>query len=222
MPTQNLLRLLLLLMLATRIVLATICGRFGSWGLVIKLNFCSDFEHKVWSRFRSWSKGEIWSWSLVSFFCWCFVEVIWILVEILKLGLANIFKFNFSRDIWDFEVDTCPRFWSMKFDQDLCATCDMNSTLGSVVPLAMFFFQSPFFENVFQVFRYALECRFSFNWVTLVTSWVCLILWESSLLTVIKGRGLTFTIRKSLFTTDDSLHDKMLWRHDPHCLKGQN
>ena len=121
-----------------RIVLATICSRFGSWGLVKKLNFCSDFEHKVWSRFRSWSKGEIWSWSLVSFFCWCFVEVIWILVEILKLGLANIFKFNFSRDVWDFEVDTCSRFWSMKFDQDLCATCDMNSTLGSVVPLAMF------------------------------------------------------------------------------------
>ena len=26
----------------------------------------------------------------------------------------------------------------MKFDQDLCATCDMNSTLGSVVPLALF------------------------------------------------------------------------------------
>ena len=25
-------------------------GRFGSRGLVIKLNFCSDFEHKVWSR----------------------------------------------------------------------------------------------------------------------------------------------------------------------------
>ena len=23
-------------------------------------------------------------------------------------------------------------------DQDLCGTCDMNSTLGSVVPLAMF------------------------------------------------------------------------------------
>ena len=141
MPTQNLLRLLLLLMLVTRIVLATVCGRFGSWGLVKKLNFCSDFEHKVWSRFRSWSKGEIWSWSLVSFFCWCFVEVIWILVEILKLGLANIFKFNFSRDVWDFEVDTCSRFWSMKFDQDLCATCDMNSTLGSVVPLAMFYNQ---------------------------------------------------------------------------------
>ena len=26
----------------------------------------------------------------------------------------------------------------MKFDQDLYATCDMNSTLGSVVPLALF------------------------------------------------------------------------------------
>ena len=59
MPTQNLLRLLLLLMLVTRIVLATICGRFGSWGLVIKLNFCSDFQHKVWSRFWSWSSCKI-------------------------------------------------------------------------------------------------------------------------------------------------------------------
>ena len=26
----------------------------------------------------------------------------------------------------------------LKFDQDLCGACDMNSTLGSVVPLAMF------------------------------------------------------------------------------------
>ena len=26
----------------------------------------------------------------------------------------------------------------LKFDQDLCGICDMNSTLGSVVPLAMF------------------------------------------------------------------------------------
>ena len=55
MPIQNLLRLLLLLM----IVLATVCCRFVSWGLVIKLNFCSDFEHKVWSRLWSWSSGNI-------------------------------------------------------------------------------------------------------------------------------------------------------------------
>ena len=40
MPTQNLLRLFLLLMLMMRIVLATVCCRSGSPGLVITLNFC--------------------------------------------------------------------------------------------------------------------------------------------------------------------------------------
>ena len=40
-----------------RIMLATVCYRFGSWRLVLKLNFCSDFEHKGWSRFWSWSSG---------------------------------------------------------------------------------------------------------------------------------------------------------------------
>ena len=29
-------------------------------------------------------------------------------------------------------------FPKLKFDQDLCGTCDMNSTLGYVMPLAMF------------------------------------------------------------------------------------
>ena len=66
MPTQNLLMLLLLLMLMMRIMLATACCRYGSGGLVIKLNFCSDFEHKVWSLFWSWSSGKIWSRSLFS------------------------------------------------------------------------------------------------------------------------------------------------------------
>ena len=47
MPTQNLLMLFLLLMLMMRIVLATVSWRFGSWGLVIKLIFCSDFGF-VW------------------------------------------------------------------------------------------------------------------------------------------------------------------------------
>ena len=36
-----------MLMLMMRNVLATACCRFGSEGLVIKLNFCSDFEHKI-------------------------------------------------------------------------------------------------------------------------------------------------------------------------------
>ena len=67
MPNQNLIILLLMLMLMMRNVLATACCRFGSEGLVIKLNFCSDFDHKVWSRFWSWSSGKIWSRSLFSF-----------------------------------------------------------------------------------------------------------------------------------------------------------
>ena len=33
--------------------------RFGSWSLVIKLNFCLDFNHKVWSIFWSWCSGKI-------------------------------------------------------------------------------------------------------------------------------------------------------------------
>ena len=37
-----------------------------------------------------------------------------------------------------FEVWCLVEIMKMKFDQDLCATCDMNSILGSVVPLAMF------------------------------------------------------------------------------------
>ena len=63
---SKLVEVVLLLMLIMRIVLATVCCRFGRWCLVIKLNFCSDFEHKVWSRFWSWSSGKIWSRSLVS------------------------------------------------------------------------------------------------------------------------------------------------------------
>ena len=127
-------------------VLATICCRFRSWGLVKKLNFCSDFEHKVWSNFLSLSSDKIWSWSLISFFCWCFVEVMlnpfWILVNYLKLGFVKILKLKFygEADVWLW-------FWSWCLVEILrwslikiCFwTWDKNSTLGSVVPLAMFF-----------------------------------------------------------------------------------
>ena len=58
MPTLNLLRLLLLLMLMMRIVLATVCCRFGLWRLVLKLHFCSRVEVEVQAR--------LWSWSLFS------------------------------------------------------------------------------------------------------------------------------------------------------------
>ena len=51
------------------------------------------------------------------------------------------FKFKLSRDadVWlRFESLCLIEIPKLKFDQDLCGTCDMNSTLGSVVPLAMF------------------------------------------------------------------------------------
>ena len=59
------LRLFLLLKLMMRIELATVCCRFGSWGLVIKLNFCSDLEH-FGQDFEVEVQARFWSWSLVS------------------------------------------------------------------------------------------------------------------------------------------------------------
>ena len=88
-----------------RIVLATICCRFGGWGLVKKLNFCLDLEHKVWSRYWSWSSGRICSWSLASFFLLMFCRG-WILVEILRLGLVKILRLKCCG-----EADAWSRFW---------------------------------------------------------------------------------------------------------------
>ena len=39
---------------------------------------------------------------------------------------------------WDFEVDAWSRFWRWNMTRICVWNCDMNSTLGSVVPLAMF------------------------------------------------------------------------------------
>ena len=60
----------------------------------------------------------------------------------MKLGLVKILSLSFSRDAdvwWRFKVKIL-NIPKLKFDQDLRGTCDMNLTLGSVVPLAMFFF----------------------------------------------------------------------------------
>ena len=120
--------LLLLLMLMMRIVLATVWCILGSSGKIFKLEFGHYFASDILQRLRSW-----------------------ILIEMLKLGSVNILNFKFSRD-----GDVWLRFWSkclveilkMKFDQDLCLNLwydpigyfgKINSTLGSVVPLAMFF-----------------------------------------------------------------------------------
>ena len=86
------------------------CCRFGCLGIVIKLNFCSDFGHKVWSRFWNWSSGEILKLKFVQYFA---ADVSlrlrsWILVKILKLcRFRQDFNFKFSRD-----TDVLLKFWS--------------------------------------------------------------------------------------------------------------
>ena len=98
MPTQNLLMLYLLLM---RIVLATICCRFRSWGLVKMLRFCSDFD-LTWLWLLSTRFGQdlklnflfssfdlcdhsIWRCQLRTcwccYFCWCWW---WVFMQIWK------------------------------------------------------------------------------------------------------------------------------------------
>ena len=69
--------------------------RFGH-----KIKFQSripDFEHKVWSRFWSWSSSEILKLKFGQYFAddallrlWCLI-----FVETLKLGLVMILKFEF-------------------------------------------------------------------------------------------------------------------------------
>ena len=120
MPTRNALRWILLLMLMIRIVLATVCCRFGSWGLFIKLNFCSDCEHNIWSRFWNWSSGELLKLKFTQYFAadvW-FKLWSWILVNILKLGLVKILTLDLVEMLmfgWDFEVDAWSKLWRWNF-----------------------------------------------------------------------------------------------------------
>ena len=89
---SNLLRLL---MLVLRNLLTKVWCRCGSWSLVIKLNFCSDFEHKVCSRFWRWSSGEIVKLMFGQYFTADAWLRLWSLVETLKLvGLVKILKFK--------------------------------------------------------------------------------------------------------------------------------
>ena len=117
MATQNLLKLLLLLILMMRNLLTTVWCRFGRWSLVIKLSFCSDFEHKV-SRFGQDFEVDVqarfWSWSLV-------------IVLLLMLHVIMKFKIGLVKSF----VRTCDLTSRSYFDEQ-------NSTLGSIVPLAMF------------------------------------------------------------------------------------
>ena len=153
MPTQNLLRLLLLLMLMPRYVLTIVWCRFRSWSLVIQSNFCLDFEHKVWSKFWTWSSGKILRLKSSQYFAADPCLRLWrvFLVEIMKLRLVKILKFKFNgyADIWlRFRSSCLVEIMKMKSDQDLFENLcydkkkllwyKQNWTLGSVVPLAMF------------------------------------------------------------------------------------
>ena len=96
------------------IVLATVCCRFGSWGLVIKLNFCSDFQHKVWSGVWRQSSGEILKLKFGQYFAadvWLRLQS-WILVKILNLGLVlnRDSKIDvWSRFVWNLWYELNPR-----------------------------------------------------------------------------------------------------------------
>ena len=150
MPTQNLLRLLLLLMLMLRIMLATTCW-FGSWRLIIKQNFCSDFEHKVWSRLWSWSSGKIWMVKRLPILAKSWLSCRhWLPLSLTDSLTPSLISLQFVCEEmlmfgWDFEVS-----WSILGRRTLIKICvwiwydplgyfgKMNLTLGSVVPLAMF------------------------------------------------------------------------------------
>ena len=128
---------------------ATVCWRFG---LVIKLNYCSDFEH-FGQDFKVEVEARFWSWSLVSIlllmFGWGyeveswiskysagrfgqdsnfrFLSRCWCLVEILKLMLR----------FWNCDMFEICELWS----------CDMNPRVrcafGNVLCVLMFIFFSP-------------------------------------------------------------------------------
>ena len=96
----------------------------------------------------------------------------WILVKILKLGLVNTLNFKFSRygDVWlRLRSKSLVEILEMKFEQDLCLNLwydpigyfgKMNSTLGSVVPLAMFFF----YLSAVSWFFSAFSCHVRRSW----------------------------------------------------------
>ena len=73
--------------------------------------FCRGYKVVTWLRFWSYVWSTFWILSLL---------------EMLMFG-------------WDSEVDVWSRFWRWNLIKIFVWTCDMNSTLGSVVPLAMFF-----------------------------------------------------------------------------------
>ena len=102
MPTKNLLRLLLLPMLMMRVMLARVCCRFGSWGLVIKLNLCSDLQH-----FGKYS---------FTFTCSCMVASAVHLTEAISESENQLLRFDFMM-FFTFSISTIMILFCSKMDQ---------------------------------------------------------------------------------------------------------
>ena len=114
MPTQNLLRLFLLLMLMLRITLATVCYRFGSWCLVLKLNFFQTLSTRFGNGFEVEVQARFWSWSFSSSLP--LMLQIWelmfgpkakLLFRLWTQGLVKISKLKFRQD---YEAWVCSAF----------------------------------------------------------------------------------------------------------------
>ena len=62
-----------------------------------------------------------------------------------RLSQDFLFKLSRDADVWlRFQSKCFIKIPKLKFDQDLCGTYDMKSTLGSAVPLAMFLLKAQF------------------------------------------------------------------------------
>ena len=110
-------------------------SRLWRWAYLIKSNFITC--HKAKLLFRLWAQGLVKILKLVA--------EVWlrlqnqILVKVLKLCLANILSLCLANILmfgWDLEVNAQSKFRNCLIK--ICViTCDMNSTLGSVVPLGL-------------------------------------------------------------------------------------
>ena len=88
---SNLLRLLLFLMLMLRIMLATICYRFGSWRLVLKLNFFRLRAQGLVKILKLKFRQDFETGACSAFCRWCFVEV-------MKLNLGRYSEARLGQD----------------------------------------------------------------------------------------------------------------------------
>ena len=124
---------------------------------ILKLKFRQDLVGILLLMF---DRGYKWSWILVEILKLGLVNISnlrfsrdadvwlrfwsWCLVKILKLGLANILSLCLAKILmfgWDLKVNAQSKFRNCLIK--ICIiTCDMNSTLGAVVPLAMFRIQN--------------------------------------------------------------------------------